>query len=166
PYFRESCPNWKSLPDYGTLWIYNIAGSARLREPIGNVCLVVKIRRMRVLVFALRLSRLQFRRPPFVAPVFKNRDGNRSRNPAQKIRYRASPTSALSFVDLFLAEQIGDRESLRRLFKSGHKFLEAFREKIVAKVPIKHEAWRSEIMFVEIPPAAPIRFIHQSIDVV
>src|SRR5207248_1491165 len=87
-----------------------------------------------------------------------------------------SRTSALLFVrrgesvlwriDLFLTKQIADRQTLGRHLEPGYKILERFREKIVAQIPVKRDAGRSEIMFVEIAPATPDRFVHQSINVV
>src|SRR4029077_20145397 len=57
-------------------------------------------------------------------------------------------------------------EPLRGSIETGDKFLETLRKEIVARLPGKLQSRRGEILFVEIAPAAPDRFIHQSIDVV
>src|SRR4029077_16411159 len=97
-------------------------------------------------------------------------------NPAPKLRCHASRTRAVLFVrrsesvlwriELFLTEQIRDREPLRWSLESGDKFLETLREEIVASLPVKFQSWGRKIMFVKIGPTTPNRFIHQSVDVV
>jgi len=89
------------------------------REVIGNVCFGQKIQRTRVSAFASR----QFHRAQFPAPVFSNRADLRDQNRPLSV-CPVSRTSALLAVDLFLAEQIGNRQALRRSIESGHKVLE------------------------------------------
>src|SRR6266851_4539178 len=153
-----------SSSDCDTPWICGIAVYAKLRAPTGNVCLAVRIPPMRASLFASRSSRPQFRRPRFAVLVFLNRE-DQFRNPAPKARCRASRTSTLLFVDLFLTEQIRNREPFGWSIELGDKFLKALRKKIVPETVVKFQTRRSEIVFVKVAPAAPDRFLHQSINI-
>src|SRR5438477_9138590 len=62
------------------------------------------------------------------------------------------------------AEEICDGHRLTWLRHLVNEALETFGEKFVPQVPVMFQTWGSEIMPVQIPPATPDLFIHQTIN--